>query len=492
MLFDKITPEQAGLSSESLLRGIKFLENNGINLHSLLLMKGDKLFGEYYWAPFDKDFCHRMYSETKSFVGVAIGLLIEEGKLSLEDKVADFFPEKIDGELPQVLKEQTVRDMLNMRTCGHYPYWFTSGDPDRTHMYLNKNSAHRPSGTTWEYDSTGSQVLGNLVEKLSGQSLFDYLNDKIFKHLGTFKNATILKTPNGDSWGDSALICTSRDMISFGRFMLNYGEWYGKRLMNERYLKDATSPLVSNVVSAFRSYNSYGYGYQIWMHKHGFSFNGMCSQFMIAYPEQDVIIVTTADNVGYTPTANALMFSAFEEFVINQISKEPLPENKKALDKLNEFTKDLKLQGCWGNKTSPNMDRYNGVEYVFDKNDKGFKTFKLTFNGDGGVLYYENAQGKKELPFKMNENCFTTFPQFGYSNLVGGVKTTDGFTYKCATSGGWIDDDKFMLRVQIIDIYFGNMTMTFGFKGEYCVVNITKTAENFLDEYPGEFITKRK
>ena len=74
ILFDKITPEQAGLSSQSLLRGIKFLENNGINLHSLLLMKGDKLFGEYFWAPFDKDFCHRMYSETKSYAGIAIGL----------------------------------------------------------------------------------------------------------------------------------------------------------------------------------------------------------------------------------------------------------------------------------------------------------------------------------------------------------------------------------------------------------------------------------
>lgn len=92
----------------------------------------------------------------------------------------------------------------------------------------------------------------------------------------------------------------------------------------------------------------------------------------------------------------------------------------------------------------------------------------------------------------MNENCFTNFPQLGYSNMVGGVKTTHGFTYKCATSAGWIDDDKLMIRVQIIDKYFGNMTMTFGFKGEKAVVYITKTAENFLDEYPGEFVATKK
>lgn len=68
----------------------------GLHMHSVLLMKGERLFGEYYWAPFHRNFCHRMYSQTKSYVGVAIGLLEEEGKLSLQDTIASHFPEKID------------------------------------------------------------------------------------------------------------------------------------------------------------------------------------------------------------------------------------------------------------------------------------------------------------------------------------------------------------------------------------------------------------
>ena len=89
-------------------------------------------------------------------------------------------------------------------------------------------------------DSAGSQVLSSLVEKLSGQSLFDYLNDRIFRKLGTLQTATILKTRNGDSWGDSALVCTSRDMASFARFVMNYGAWQGEQLLNEAYLRAAT------------------------------------------------------------------------------------------------------------------------------------------------------------------------------------------------------------------------------------------------------------
>ena len=89
-MFEKITPEAAGFSSEIVTEFIKKLEKRGAATHGLLFMKGDKIFAEGYWAPFHEEFCHRMYSQTKSFVGVAIGLLEEEGKLSLDDKIAGY------------------------------------------------------------------------------------------------------------------------------------------------------------------------------------------------------------------------------------------------------------------------------------------------------------------------------------------------------------------------------------------------------------------
>ena len=120
-MFNKITPEQAGISSKYVKKFVETLNRRGLVTHSVLMMKGNDIFAEYYWAPFTKDTCHRMYSETKSYMAVAIGLLIEDGKLSLNDKIVDFFTEKIDGDIPERLKNQTIKDLLTMCTVGEPP-----------------------------------------------------------------------------------------------------------------------------------------------------------------------------------------------------------------------------------------------------------------------------------------------------------------------------------------------------------------------------------
>ena len=492
-MFEKITPEAAGVSSAKIHRMLDFLERGGYVFHSLLLMKGDKLFGEYYWKPFDKDFCHRMYSQTKSYVGIAIGLLIEEGKLSLEDKIVSFFPDRIDGTPFPHLAEQTIKDMLTMRTAVKYPTWFTSEDPDRTHEYLSASTDRGPSGTIWKYDSEGSQVLASLVERLSGMSLFDYLNEKIFKHLGTFKTATILKTPNGDSWGDSALVCTPRDMASFMRLLVKGGVHNGKQLIAPDYLREATSAVVDNHENAFSCYDSYGYGYQIWQtNMGGFGFNGMGGQFSIGIPEKDLTIVVTSDNQGYK-AAGQLLFSALEEFITLDMSDGPLPEDKEAFEDLERRTSDLKLAICPGAKDSEYTAELNGKVYELGENPYGWKTFSFEFEGDGkGVLHYENEQGEKALPFSFGENTFCKFPELGYSDEYGRVKTTNGFMYDCASSAGWLSEKVISLRVQIIDRYFGNLFMIFAFKGDEVGISMVKTAEYFLMEYEGRAMGKLK
>ncbi len=492
IMFEKITPEQAGVSSARIERMIDFLERNGYVFHSLLLMKGDKLFGEYYWKPFDKDFCHRMYSQTKSYVGIAIGLLIEEGKLSLDDKIVKFFPDRIDGTPFAHLAEQTVKDMLTMRTAVKVPSWFKSEDPDRTHEYLSKSTDRCPSGTIWSYDSPGSQVLASLVERLSGMSLFDYLNEKIFKHLGTFKTATILKTPNGDSWGDSALVCTSRDMASFGYLLTHGGAYEGKQLIDPEYLKEACSKVVYNHETAFKNYEEYGYGYQIWQTPMGgFGFFGMGCQFTMGIPEKDLIMVITSDNQGYK-AAGALLFSALEEFITLDMSETPLPENETALESLEARVSDLKLAICPGDTDSAYASELSGKTYELCENPMGWKEFRFELNGNEGVLHYENAQGKKELPFTLGKNTFCKFPELGYSDGYGRVKTTNGFMYNCASSAGWLDEKVLSLRVQIIDRYFGNLFMIFAFKGDEVGVSMSKTAEYFLMEYEGRAMGKLK
>ena len=485
-MFKSVTPESVGIKSKYVKEFIERLNKRGLKMHSAILCRGYNIFGEYYWAPFNADTTHRMYSQTKSFVSVAIGLLIDEGKLALDDKIIDYFPEKLTTPPTENIKKQTVRNMLMMSTVGYGEPWFGRGAVDRAALYFNCNRKPRCPGTIWEYDSQGSQVLCCLVEKLAGMPLFDYLNEKIFKHLGTFKTATILKTPTGESWGDSALLCTSRDMLSFARFVMNYGKWEGKQFISESYLKEATSRLTDNRETAHEDVFGHGYGYQIWRtEKNGFAFVGMGNQITICLPDYDLIFVCTADNQG-SEHASELLLSSFFDIVVENLESEALPSDEKALKELENATQGLTLFAIKGENESPIASFVNGKKYTFPKNELGLKELTLKLDKNGGILAYENENGYLELPFKYNENLICEFPELGYSQEVGGIRSTDGSRYKCASSGAWLSPNKLMIYAQIIDRYLGNVSMCFGFLDEQITVTMYKTAEDFLWNYNGQ------
>ena len=488
-MFRTVTPESVGISSRAVTKLIRTLNRRGLVTHSLLMLRGNDIFAEYYWKPFHKDFCHRQYSQTKSFVSVAIGLLEEDGRLSLDDKIVDHFPEKIETEVPEYLGQLTIRQMLTMETCSKVPTWFKHTDPDRTHLYLNENTAPIPGGMRFKYDSPASQVLSSLVEKLSRQSLFDFLNDRIFRHLDAFHTATILKTPNGDSFGDSALVCTPRDMAAFARFVMNYGTWNGQRLMNEAYLRTATSRVVDNHESGFDDSQSYGYGYQFWRcPENGFLFNGMGCQLTYCFPERDLVVVINADNQGFS-SAKDLIFAAIADLILDELQDSPLPEDPESYAEALAIGQTLELAVMSGEKDSPFAKLLNGRVYRCQENPTGITQFSFTFDEEGNGLWrYTNAQGQKELPFGMGRNVFGKFPQYGYSDLYCRVPTTNGFRYDCAASAAWGEEQKLLLRVQIIDRYFGNMFAIFSFRDDVATVTMSKTAEYFLMEYVGEFV----
>lgn len=484
-MFERITPEQAGVSSADVAGLIKVLEDNGCVTHDLLLMKGYKLFAEYYWKPFHKDFLHRQYSQTKSFVGIAIGLLVDDGKLSLNDTIVSHFPEKIEREIPENLAMQTVRDMLLMSTCKSQGIrWFKESDEDRTHLYLNTVDADHKPGLRWMYDSMGSQVLCSLVEKLAGMPMLDFLKQRIFNQMGTFQTARMLKCKNDDSWGDSAMLCTARDMASFGRFVMNYGKWNGKQLLSESYVREATSALVNNDEFGFDSFFRQGYGYQIWRTRDGFAFVGMGDQLTYCIPGKDLIFVINSDNQGH-PGSRAVITAAFYDKIVDRMADHPLPEAEPV--KVGE----LELAAQKGLAYSPMMEKINGRLYVCQENPAGITKFSFTFNKDGGEWHYTNAQGDKVLPFYWNRNHFGKFPQDGYSTEHGGLRNTEGYRYDCATSAAWCNEWQMMLRCQLIDQYFGNLSIRFAFEGDDADVAFVKSAEDFLKEYVGRINAKR-
>ena len=487
------TPESVGVSSKSIRKFISRLEEREMHTHSVLLMRGDSIIYEGYWAPFHKDYNHRMYSITKSFVAVAIGLCEEDGLINLDDKMVDYFPEKIDITLDENIKNQTIRQMLTMTTVGMSVDWFYSTDKDRTHLYINDRAQRRPSGTIWEYDSAGSQVLCALVERVTKKRIFDYLNERIFSHLGTFKNAKILKTGNGDSWGDSAMICTTRDLASFARFVMSYGVHNGKRLMNEAYLKAATSKQVDNRWDVHMHAFHHGYGYQIWKGpEDSFAFVGMGDQLAVCIPKYDLIFCCTGDNQGNEASSDYIIYQLWD-CIIDEISHTPLDENEEEQKKLQDLTNGLELFAVKGNKDSSFRDKINGKTYVCHKNKMNLDEFTVTFeNEESGVFSYVKDGHRMELPFYINKNRFGIFPELGYSREYGSLRTTDGHKYKDAVSAAWLQENKLMLFVQIIDEYFGNASLTLAFRDDVATVLFFKIAEDFLYGYDGQTGAKIK
>jgi len=170
----------------------------------------------------------------------------------------------------------------------------------------------------------------------------------------------------------------------------------------------------------------------------------------------------------------------------------PPQENEKKTETLAD---SLKLACAEGACDSPFRAELDGKVYGCKENPMGITEFSFRFAEDGksGELHYTNKQGKKVLPFGVNHNVFGKFPQLGYSNEVGGVRTTDGFMYDDAVSFAWLEDKKVIVFSQIIDRYFGSVVMTFAFKDENIVgVRMIKVAEDFLNEYDGWMSAFRK
>ena len=114
--------------------------------------------------------------------------------------------------------------------------------------------------------SIGTTLCG-IVEKIAGMPILDYLRP-LLDELGISKDIWCIQTPEGRSWTGSGIMCTSRDLLRFGLFCLQKGEWNGKQWVDRQYMEEATSKQI-DINTAHSGYVTDGYGYQFWMLRNG-------------------------------------------------------------------------------------------------------------------------------------------------------------------------------------------------------------------------------
>lgn len=488
-MFPKVFPEEVGISSQNVLEYIKYLEKRGLHMHSVIMARGNKIFTECYWKPFNDKSLHRMYSATKSYVGIAVSQLAAEGKISLDDKIIDYFPESQPDEIHEYFKFQTIRNMLTMQTCVENTDWFKENIEDRVEHYFALKPC-RPPQTSFYYDSEGSFVLGALVEKITGKNFLDYLRSKCLDEIGFSKEAYCLKAPGGYAWGDSALLATPIDMLLFGRLIAQKGKWNGKQLLDENAVAEAIKKQTDNysaTTTEVSAFNNMGYGYQIWRcFNNSFAFCGMHSQFVIYDADTDITFVCTAGNpMG---ASNHIIIEGLFNYIIDRADN-VISEDKIMQNKLVDYINQLKLYALKGNAISEFEKTIAAKTFTAEPNPMGITSFSFHFDKDNIIWRYKNKQGEKELSFGRNKNNFCDFPQTGYSNKIGG-KSCDGHTYFCAVSATWKEDKKLSLLVQVIDEYIGVLNVTVSFADDKAFITMYKHAENFMDEYMGNLTAK--
>lgn len=487
MYFKNSTPEKAGIKSSNVKAFLKALNDAGIAMHSVLLSRGDKLFCEAYWAPNKPEDNHRMYSCTKSYVGIALMQLAEEGVVNLDDKIIDFFPECLPEKVHPYLAAQTIRHMLNMKTCFANYSGIEIPECDRVKFYFSLTPVRYP-GTTFYYDSTGSLVLAALVEKLTGKSFLEYLREKCLDEIGWSEDATVLTVVRGYAWGDSALLCTSMDMLKFSRLLANGGEWNGKQLLSRNAVETATNTNI-HFMNFGAHLKKQGYGYQIWGSVDGsFAFSGMHGQFIIYHPKTDILFVCTAghpmEDIGYSE----IIFKCFFDEIVFKAESAELAECDDYKE-LCKYVNSLELLTVLGEKHSAIAEKFDGKRFVAEQNPMGISEFTLSFKNDEGEFRYINAQGEKVIKFGFGKNIPQLFPEVGYPHKICGIPEKD-YQHKCFASGGWVEEGTLSILVQIIDDYIAILDMTIAFNGDIAVIDMRKSAEGFMDEYTGYLTAK--
>ena len=289
------SPADQGVSSAGLAAFLDALAAApDIELHSLMLLRHGTVVAEGWWAPYRPEQVHLLYSLSKSFTATAAGLAAAEGLLSLDDPVVAHFPELADAATSDWTRAMRVRDLAAMAT-GHrldtleQAFRLAPDEPVRGFLSLPPDAE---PGSLFAYNNGATYTLGALVQRVSGQPLTAYLQPRLFDPLGIdppFWHAH----PAGRELGFSGLHLTTEAIARFGQLYLDDGVWQGRRLLPEGWVAEASRLHTPNPDEPNPDWQQ-GYGYQLWRSRHGYRGDGAYGQFCLVLPEQDAVLVTTA------------------------------------------------------------------------------------------------------------------------------------------------------------------------------------------------------
>lgn len=269
--------------------------------HSVVVARRGAVVAEGWWDPYGPELPHDLYSLSKTFTSVAVGLARAEGLLSFDDPVLSFFADEAPAAPSEHLAAMRVHHLLTMRT-GHHEdtsgHAFAAADVARAFLEL---PVEHPPGSWFVYNTAATYMLSAIVTRVTGQRLLDYLGPRLLEPLG-ITGATWEQCPRGVDMGGFGLALRTQDVAALGVLLAQDGVVDGVRLLPEGWVAQATAdgaPAgVARVVGDGPAEWQQGYGYQLWRCRHGaFRGDGAFGQFCVVVPEHDLVVATTAGDL---------------------------------------------------------------------------------------------------------------------------------------------------------------------------------------------------
>ncbi|MER6533271.1 serine hydrolase domain-containing protein [Streptomyces sp. 900105755] len=268
----------------------------GVEPHSLMVLRHGHVVAAGWWAPYAESRLHLLYSLSKSFTATAAGLAAAEGLIRLDDPVLSYFPE-LEAEITDPRsRAMLVRHVASM-SSGHVAETLDRAlAVDRANLVRGflLLPPDRDPGTVFAYNQPTTYTLAAIVQRVTGQSLTDYLRPRLFEPLG-IGEALWQRDRAGREVGFTGLHATTDAVLRLGLLYLQGGMWEGERLLPGDWVAEATRAQVSHADGAAGGADwKQGYGLQFWMSRHGYRGDGAYGQFCVVLPEHDAVIAITA------------------------------------------------------------------------------------------------------------------------------------------------------------------------------------------------------
>ena len=471
--FMRATPESQGISSDLLASLLRELDaSKDTEMHHFMALRHGKVICECNFAPYPKGMWHITHSMCKSITGMAIGMLIEEGKLKLDENIYDIFSDHMNAFSKIFRPAITVENLLTMTSGVTFNESGIVSGNDWLESFLNASVNGKP-GTEFQYNSLNTYVLSAIVTKRTGETLTEYLTPRLFEPLGITKYYWET-CPKGITKGGWGLFLCAEDMAKLGQLYLQKGEWNGQQLISEYWIEISTARHLKT------QNDTYGYGYQLWMEQRpgSFEYNGMLGQNVIIYPDMDMVLVTNAGNKEMFQ--DCIMLNIIRKyFPVDYHPADVLPENPLSYGLLKRLCGELEngennnrstsLRGRWkrnvvSRRTNPDkkysyrisaavdlpsdhhsfMRAVNGRTYVMEQQNIGIAPLFVQ------VFHNNMTDGISEISFTYDAGNFcVSFTEgevihklpVGFGKAADGCVDLHGEHYLVATLGEFARDE---------------------------------------------------